>query len=59
MYHGKGYTQADVNRMTLDELTRHATRLHKQLEEEAKARKEHAQQMEAQARRARGQLRRR
>lgn len=53
MYHGKGYTQADVNRMTFDELQRHVTRLQKQLAEEHKARVEQQRQIDAQAKRAR------
>lgn len=45
--------------MTFDELTRHATRLHKQLEAENKARAEQNQKMESQARQARSAARRR
>ena len=40
MYHGKGYTKADVDGMDLDELNRHARRLLGQLEREKEAHEE-------------------
>jgi len=45
--------------MSLDELTRRVTRLHKQLEEENKVRLEQNQRLDTQARRARSAASRR
>ena len=39
--------------MTYDELTRHVNRLHAQIEEEVKIRKEHNAKLEQEARKAR------
>jgi hypothetical protein len=44
-YHGKGYTKADIDGMTLDELNRHTTRLHGQLEAERKHQEQIANSM--------------
>ena len=51
VYHGKGYTYADVRNMTSDELDRHVKRLVRQLEDEKRAHEEQAQRIKAQSKR--------
>jgi len=60
VYHGKGYTLADVQGMYIDELIRRVTQLRNQLEEEAQMRKQEMLKLKSQqaSQRARMKMRR-